>query len=65
MGFAKKKNIEIPVSIFETAQTKEELEDWLLGQDANFIKKMRAARKEDLEGKGKDWQDFKKGLCTE
>ncbi len=65
MGLASKKDrtVEIPYSVFETAQTKEELEDWLLAQDPDFIKRMRKARKDDLEGKGKDWATLKKELC--
>jgi len=55
MSIVKEKKIEIPYTIFESAQTKEELEDWLLAHDAEFIKRMRKARADDLEGKGKDW----------
>ena len=43
-------------------QTKEELEDWLLAQNPDFIKRMRKARKDDLEGKGKDLETIKKEL---
>lgn len=63
---AKKKKSEViafPVSIFETADTKEDLEDWLLAQDAEFLRKMKKARKDDVEGKGKDWRQLKKDLC--
>jgi hypothetical protein len=55
--------IAFPVSIFETADTKEDLEDWLLSQNPEFLKKMRKARKDDIEGKGKDWEAIKKELC--
>jgi len=41
--------------VFETADSKEDLEDWLLVQNAEFIKKMRKVRQDDLSGKGKDW----------
>lgn len=55
---AKKKSevITFPISVFETADTKDDLEDWLLSQNQNFIKKMRKARKDDIQGKGKDWK---------
>lgn len=58
----KEKTIEIPYTVFETAQTKEELEDWLMAQDADFIKRMRKARKDSVEGKGKDWLALQKEL---
>ena len=45
-----------PVSVFETADTKEDLEDWLLSQNPEFIKKMRKARKDDIRGRGTDWK---------
>jgi len=57
--------IHIPVSVFETADTKEDLEDWLLSQDPEFIKKMRKAREDDLKGAGRDWKQIKKELCIE
>ena len=52
-----------PLSVFETADTKEDLEDWLLSQDPEFIKKMRKARREDILGKGKSWGSLKRELC--
>ncbi len=55
--------ITFPVSVFETADTKEDLEDWLLAQDTAFLRKMKKARKDDIEGKGKDWKQLKKELC--
>ena len=61
----KKEMIVFPKSVFETAETKEELEDWLLTQNPEFIKKLRKARKDDLAGKGKDWEEIKKELCLE
>lgn len=58
----KEKTIEIPYTVFETAQTKEELEDWLMAQDGDLIKRMRKARKDSIEGKGKDWSALQKEL---
>ena len=55
--------ITFPVSIFETADTKEDLEDWLLSQDPEFLKKMKKAKKDDIESKGKEWKQLKKELC--
>lgn len=55
--------IAFPVSIFETADTKEDLEDWLLSQNTEFLKKMRKAGKDDVDGKGKNWNQLKKELC--
>lgn len=65
MGYAKKEEsvLEIPMTVFETAQTKEDLEDWLLSSNPAFIKRMRKARKDDLSGKGVDWKAIKKELC--
>ncbi len=65
MSLTKKKKeiVSFPLSVFETADTKEDLEDWLLAQNPEFIKKMRKARKDDLRGMGKDWETLKKELC--
>lgn len=54
-----KKTVTFPLTVFETANTKEDLEDWLLSQNTEFIKRMRQARKDDLEGRGKDWEALK------
>ncbi|HQU31187.1 MAG: hypothetical protein HRU72_03780 [Planctomycetia bacterium] len=60
----KTKPIEItfPLSVFETTDTKEDLGDWLLSQNPQFIRKMRKARQDDIQGKGTDWQFLKKDL---
>ena len=55
--------VTFPLSVFETADSKEDLEDWLLSQDPEFIKRMRKARSEDIQGKGKSWRSIKKELC--
>jgi hypothetical protein len=59
----KLKEVTFPLSVFETADTKEDLEDWLLSQDPEFIKKMRKARREDISGTGKSWGSLKRKLC--
>jgi hypothetical protein len=65
MSLSKMKSEEVnfPLSVFETADTKEDLEDWLLSQRPAFIKKMRKARREDLSGEGKSWESLKRELC--
>jgi hypothetical protein len=59
----KVEKVTFPLSVFETAGTKEDLEDWLLAQNAEFVKRMRKARQDDLQGKGKEWKSLKKELC--
>ena len=59
----KRKTVTFPLSIFETADTKEDLEDWLISQNPDFVKRMRRARKDDIQNKGKDWKSVKKELC--
>ncbi len=59
----KRKTVTFPLSIFETADTKEDLEDWLISQNPGFIQKMRRARKDDIQNKGKDWISVKKEQC--
>jgi hypothetical protein len=59
----RRETVTFPLSVFETADTKEDLEDWLFSQNPEFIKKMREMRREDLAGKGKRWQSRKKELC--
>ena len=59
----KLKTVTFPLSIFETANTIEDLEDWLLSNNPEFIKRMRKVRKDDIQGTGKDWKSLKKELC--
>jgi len=59
----KKEIVTFPLSVFETADTKEDLEDWLLAQNPEFIKRMRRAKQEDTQGRGKNWGALKKELC--
>lgn len=60
---SKSDTVSFPLSVFETADTIDDLEDWLLSKDPDFIKKMRKARREDIQGKGKSWESLKKELC--
>ncbi|MDI6757766.1 MAG: hypothetical protein QME32_07080 [Endomicrobiia bacterium] len=55
--------ITIPIELFETAESKEEIEDWLLAHDAGFIARMRKAKADMLAGKGKTLEEVKKKLC--
>jgi hypothetical protein len=59
----KPKTVVFPISVFETADTIDDLKDWLLSQNPDFIKKMRKAREEDQKNSGKDWESLKKELC--
>jgi len=43
--------ITIPVSVWESAETKEDLEDWLLANNPEFIRRLREAHREVKEGK--------------
>lgn len=58
----KLETITFPLSVFETADTEEDLEDWLLSKNPGLIKRLRKARQDDLQGKGKDWKSIKKKL---
>ncbi len=59
------KVIVIPFDVFETAERKEDIEDWLLTQNPGFLKRMKKAKKDDLHGLGKNWEEVKKELCIE
>ena len=63
MNKRKKETVTFPLGVFETADTKEDLENWLLSHNPEFIKKMRKARQEDLLGKGKSWESLRRELC--
>lgn len=46
--------IEIPKGVWETAETKEDIEDWLLAQNPKLIRQLcRIKHHEDLTGQGK------------
>jgi len=55
--------VKIPVDVLEKFyEAQEFLEDWLLANDKEFIRKMRRARKEDLSGQAVSWEQAKKQL---
>jgi len=59
------KNIEIitiPLSVWESAETKEDLEDWLLAHNPGFVKRMLKAREEDLKGEVVSLEEVEKKL---
>ena len=60
MGVAKKKQkvITFPLTVFETADTKDDLENWLLAHNPDFVKRMQ----NDFQGEGKEWDKPKKEL---
>ena len=46
--------LEIPTPVWDSAETKEELDDWLLAQNPKLIRQLRRIRTdEDAAGKGK------------
>ena len=50
--------LEIPTAVWESAETKEDLEDWLLAHNPKLIQQLRHIRKqEDLAGKGQPLSD--------
>lgn len=51
MAQAAEKMIHIPLPVFESADTKEDLEDWLMAHDPEFIKEMERIKNEE-SGKG-------------
>lgn len=51
MAATAQKMLHIPLSVFESAESKEELEDWLLAHDPEFIKEMERIKREE-SGKG-------------
>lgn len=51
--------ISIPKTVLESAETLEDIEDWLISQNPEFIKELRRIRKEeDLKGKGETLQSL-------
>ncbi|MDP2600096.1 MAG: hypothetical protein Q8P84_05100 [Deltaproteobacteria bacterium] len=58
------KFIQIPVSVFESADSKEDIEDWLMSHDADFIEELRQIKKEAEEGKGRPLSELVKKWNT-
>jgi len=50
--------IQIPQEVWETAETKEDIEDWLLARNAKLVRQLRRIRRdEDLGGRGQRLRD--------
>jgi len=60
------RRIRIPESVLISAQSLDDLEDWLAANDPEFVERMRRIRNdEDLAGKGKDLGEILKKWPTE
>ena len=67
------KTVNIPASLFKKIskatealqELEDELEDFLLTADPQFIAKMRRARQHHVSGKTRPLQELKKELCIE
>ena len=58
---AETRTVEIPESVLATAQSLDDVEDWLSANDPEFLERMRQIRSdEDLAGKGKDLTELLK-----
>lgn len=56
--------LKIPVHVFESANSKEDLEDWLMANDPVFIKEMRQLKAEALADKGRPLAEVTKKWDT-
>jgi len=55
----KVETIAIPKTVLNSAETLEDIEDWLISQNPEFIKELRRIRKEeDLKEKGETLQSL-------
>lgn len=48
--------VEIPISVLESVETLDELQDWLTAQNPEVMAELRQAREEDIAGKFKRWK---------
>jgi hypothetical protein len=51
-----KETVEIPVSVISSVETLDELQDWLMAQNAQIMTELREARRQDLAGEFKAWE---------
>ena len=59
-------SVEIPGSVLISAQSLDDLEDWLAAHDPEFLKQIRRIRNDkDLGEKGKDLEEILKRWPTE
>ena len=67
------KTVNVPISLIEKISEaakvfedlEDEIEDFLLSRDPNFLKKMRRARKDHLGGKTRTLKTLKEEICIE
>ena len=52
----KAETVEIPSAVLSSAETLDELQDWLAAQHSGVLAELRAARREDVAGKFKPWK---------
>ncbi|HUJ72775.1 MAG TPA: hypothetical protein VLZ30_11055 [Verrucomicrobiae bacterium] len=48
--------VEIPLSVLESVETLDELEDWLMTHNPAVMKELRQARRDDESGKFRPWK---------
>ena len=48
--------VEIPLSVLNSVETLDELQDWLTAQSPGIVAELREARAEDTAGKFKAWK---------
>jgi hypothetical protein len=48
--------VEIPLSVLESVETKDELEDWLMAHNPAVMAELRKARQDDEDGKFRPWK---------
>jgi hypothetical protein len=53
---ASQATVAIPISVLESVDTLDELEDWLTAHNPRVMRELRQARQEDLAGKFKKWK---------
>ena len=49
--------LHIPLDVFESAESKDDLEEWLLGHDPVFIEEMRRLKSQADAGQGRSITD--------
>ncbi|MBF0542447.1 MAG: hypothetical protein HQK91_13470 [Nitrospirae bacterium] len=59
----KQEMVSFPISVFESAETKDELEDWLISQNPEIMAILKQALQDEIDGKGIDLETLKKELC--
>lgn len=60
------RTVEIPESVLISAQSLDDLEDWLAAHDPGFLEQIRRIRNdEDLRDRGKDLEEILKRWPTE